>query len=61
LAAQHEGTRQRLISTGVLPERVDALIAAREAEAARYSIAQDGPTGVPGFDWIVAHGRRESL
>lgn len=30
-AARREGTRQRLISTGILPERVDGLLAAYEA------------------------------
>jgi hypothetical protein len=41
LAAQREGLRQRLLSTGRLPERVDQLIAAWDAEAGRRALPAD--------------------
>jgi hypothetical protein len=38
-AARREATRQRLLSTGMLSERVDTLMAEWETEAARRGLA----------------------
>jgi len=59
LAAQREGIRQRLLGTGMLPERVDGLMAAWEAEATRRGLP-DGHryADAVAWDWIVASTRR---
>ena len=55
LAAQREGTRQRLISTGILPERVDELLHAFDALPRRQSAPWDTEAA---FQWVMAHPRR---
>jgi hypothetical protein len=39
-AAQREGLRYRLLGSGMLPERVEAAMAAWEAEAARRGVPE---------------------
>lgn len=39
--ARREATRQRLLGTGMLPERVAAVMAAWEAEAGRRGLPED--------------------
>ena len=53
-AAHREGTRQRLLRTGVLPGRVDELMAGWEASAASQGLPRDGRYWDAGYDWIVA-------
>jgi hypothetical protein len=50
-AAQREGTRQRLISTGMLPERVDELLAAYEAQGRPFD-------GEAAYRWVLEQPRR---
>ena len=54
LAAQREGTRQRLISTGIPPERVDELLAAYEALPEAQRQPWDGEAA---YRWALAHRR----
>jgi hypothetical protein len=55
LEAQREVTRQRLIGTGMLPERVDEHLAAYEA----LPEAQGGPfDGEAAYRWVLAQRRR---
>lgn len=57
-AAHREGTRQRLLGTGMLPGRVDALIAAWDEEAARRGLAPDRRfADEDAWDWMVSQGR----
>ena len=58
-AARREATRRRLLSTGILPERADALMAAWEAEAERRGLS-DGRryADETGWDWMAARQRR---
>lgn len=54
-AARREATRQRLTSTGMLPDRVDALMAAWEAEAGRRGLpAGQRYADELGWEWMVA-------
>jgi hypothetical protein len=55
-AARREATRQRLLSTGMLPERVDALMAAWEAEAAARRELPEGRRYADeiGWEWMTA-------
>ena len=54
-AARREATRQRLLSTGMLPERVDALMAAWEAEAGSRGIPEGRRyAGEDGLEWMAA-------
>ena len=58
-AARREATRRRLLSTGMLPERADALMAAWEAEAERRGLADGGRyADENGWDWIAAQRPR---
>ena len=58
-AARREATRRRLLSTGILPERVDALMAAWEAEAERRGIADSGRyADETGWDWMATRRQR---
>ena len=59
-AARREATRQRLLSTGMLPERVDALMAASEAEAGRRGLAGGRRYADEiGWEWMVAQRARQ--
>ena len=49
-AAQREGTRQRLIGTGMLPERVDELLAAFEASPEPQARPWDGEAA---YRWVL--------
>jgi len=54
-AAHREATRQRLLSTGMLPERVDALTAAWEVEAASRGLPEARRyAGEDGWEWMTA-------
>jgi hypothetical protein len=55
LAAQREGSRQRLISTGMPHERVDELLAAFDALPERHGRPWDGEEA---FRWVTAPPRR---
>jgi hypothetical protein len=56
--ARREATRQRLLGTGMLPGRVDALMAAWEVEATRPGLAADRRYADEGaWDWLVSQGR----
>ena len=53
-AARREATRRRLLSTGILPERVDALMAAWEAEAERRGLSEGTRyADETSWDWIA--------
>jgi hypothetical protein len=54
LEAQREGTRQRLLGTGMLPQRVDELLAAWEAAPDSQGLPRDGRYWDAAFDWIAA-------
>ena len=54
LAAQREGTRQRLIGTWMMPERVDELLAAFDALPDRQSVPWDGEAA---FRWVLERRR----
>jgi hypothetical protein len=55
LAAQRDGTRQRLLGTGIPPKRVDELLAAFDALPER----QGQPwVGDEAFQWALAQPRR---
>ena len=54
LSAQRAGTRQRLIGTGMLPERVDQLLAAFDALPDRQGRPWDGEAAVT---WVLAQPR----
>jgi hypothetical protein len=54
LAAQREGTRQRLVSTGIPLERVDELLAAYEALRGAQSRPLDGEAA---YRWVLARRR----
>ena len=58
-AARREATRRRLLSTGLLPERVDAVMAAWEAEAERRGLA-DGRQYADevGWEWMAVRRLR---
>ena len=58
-AARREATRRRLLSTGILPERADTLMAAWEAEAERRGLS-DGRryADETGWDWIAVRRLR---
>jgi hypothetical protein len=60
-AAHREGTRQQLLSTGMLPERVDALIAAWEAAPESHHLQRDGRYWQAAFQWVAGqrHLRRD--
>jgi hypothetical protein len=51
LAAQREGSRQRLISTGMLPELVDQLLAEFDALPERQERPWDGEEA---YRWVGA-------
>ena len=54
-AARREATRQRLTSTGMLPDRVDALMAAWEAEADLRGLPEGRRYADEiGWEWMVA-------
>jgi hypothetical protein len=55
LAAQLEGTRQRLVSTGMPPERVDELLAAFDALPECQGRPRDGEEA---YRWVLAQPRR---
>lgn len=57
--ARRAGFRNRLIGTGMLPERVDAAMAAWDAEAALRGVseAQRGFWDAA-WEWIAEHRRR---
>jgi hypothetical protein len=58
-AGRVEATRQRLLSTGMLPERVDALMAAWEAEAGRRGLPEGRRYADEiGWEWMVAQRGR---
>jgi len=55
--ARREATGQRLLSTGMLPERVDALMAAWEAEAGRRGLREGQRYADEiAWEWMVARG-----
>ena len=58
-AARREATRRRLLSTGLLPERVDAVMAAWEAEAERRGL-DDGRLYADevGWEWMAVRRLR---
>jgi hypothetical protein len=57
-AAHREATRQRLLSTGMLLDRVDALMAAWEDEALRRGLGVDYRyNDDAAWDWLVSKGR----
>ena len=58
--ARRQATRQRLLSTGMLPERVDALMAAWVAEADNRGLP-DGRryADAIGWEWMVAQRARQ--
>lgn len=59
-AARREATRQRLLSTGMLPDRVDALMAAWEAEASRRGLPDARRyADEAGWEWMAAHLARQ--
>ena len=55
LAAQREGTRQRLISTGMTVERVDALLDEFDALPGRHGRPWDSEAA---FRWVLEQPRR---
>jgi len=55
LAAQREGSRERLTRTGMLPERVDELLAAFDVLPERQGRPWDGEEA---FRWVKAQPRR---
>jgi hypothetical protein len=57
LAAHREGTRQRLLRTGMLVERVDELMAAWEVAPASQELPRDGRYWDAGFEWVTAQRR----
>lgn len=57
LAAQREGTRQRLLGTGMLPGRADELLAAWEAAPAAQDLPRDGRFWEAADQWIAAQRR----
>ena len=60
-SARREATRRRLLGTGMLPERADALMAAWEAEAERRGLSDGGRYADEiGWDWIAAQRPRPS-
>jgi hypothetical protein len=54
LAAQRDGTRQRLINTGMLRERVDELLAAFDALPKRQGHPWDGEEA---YRWVTERCR----
>jgi hypothetical protein len=57
-AARREATRRRLLATGILPERADALMAAWESEAERRGISDGGRYATEtAWDWMAARRR----
>lgn len=56
-AAQRAGVRARLMGEGVLPDRGDAWIAAREAREPREVKLRGGAYWDAGWDWIAAERR----
>ena len=59
-AARREATRQRLLSTGMLPDRVDALMAAWEAEAGRRGLLEARRyADESGWEWMAAQRARQ--
>jgi hypothetical protein len=58
-AVRREATHQRLLSTGMLPGRVDALMAAWESEASRRGLPADRRYADEiGWEWMVAQRGR---
>ena len=58
-AARREATRQRLLSTGMLSHRVDALLAAWETEAGRRGLPEARRYADEiGWEWMVAQRGR---
>jgi hypothetical protein len=58
-AAHREATRHRLMSSGLLPERVDALMAAWEADAERRGLLEGRRyAGEDGWEWTTAERSR---
>ena len=55
LAAHREGTPQRLVSTGMLPERVDELLAAFDGLPERLGRPWDSEEA---YRWVLAQPRR---
>lgn len=54
-AARREATRQRLLSTGMPPDRVDSLMAAWEAEAGRRGLPEGRRYADEiGWEWMAA-------
>ena len=56
-AAHREGTRQRLLRIGTLPDRVDELMAAWEVAPASQELPRDGRYWDAGFEWVAAQRR----
>jgi hypothetical protein len=58
-AARREATRRRLLSTGILPDRADALMTAWDAEAECRGLS-DGSryADETGWNWIAAQRAR---
>jgi hypothetical protein len=58
--ARREATRQRLMSTGMLPDRIDALIAAWEVEAGRRGLPECRRYADEiAWEWMVAQRGRQ--
>jgi len=59
-AARREATRQRLLSTGMLPDRVDALMAAWEVEAGRRGLPEGRRYADEiAWEWMVTQQARQ--
>jgi hypothetical protein len=56
-AAQREGVRQRPMGTGMLPQRVDELLAAWEAAPPSQGIPRDGHYWEAAYQWVAAQRR----
>jgi hypothetical protein len=57
-AARREATRQRLLGTGMLPERVDELLSAWEAAPTSHGLRRDGASGKPPISGSLLSGGR---
>ena len=52
-AAWREGTKQRLIGDGELPDRAEALLVAWERQATSDGLPRDGEFWAAGYRWIA--------
>ncbi len=55
--ARREAIRQRLLGTGMLPGRVEALMAAWEDEAIRRGLADRPYSGADAWEWMASQAR----